>query len=204
MAFEEAFNIEIPGRSRGEDPKGQGRRRVTSRNTASPKTELPCSALPVPRRVAVTGVGLVSPLGVGNRENWERDAGRGRAALARSTRFDASRFSCRIAGEVKGFDASRFIEKKEIKKMGTSAIDYAMGARPTSRWRIRGPGGHRPANRERIAVVVGGSASGDWPVIERTQREYVNGGDNPKIISPFHHGADRQRSGGQHLHHSTA
>ena len=79
-----------------------------------------------PRRVAVTGVGLVSPLGVGNPENWDALTA-GRSGLGPITRFDASRFASRIAGEVKNFDPSLFIDKKEIKKMDTF-IHYAMAA----------------------------------------------------------------------------
>ena len=136
--------------------------------------------LSVPRRVAVTGVGLVSPLGVGNRENWDALLA-GKSGVGPITRFDASRFSCRIAGEVKGFDASRFIEKKEIKKMDTF-IHYAMGA---AHFAMEDSGlPVTDANRERIAVVVG-SGIGGLPVIEKTQREYVLGGDNPKVVSPF-------------------
>jgi len=82
--------------------------------------------LSVPRRVAVTGVGLVSPLGVGNRENWDALLA-GKNGIGPITRFDASRFTCRIAGEVKDFDPSRYIEKKEIKKMDTF-IHYALAA----------------------------------------------------------------------------
>ena len=70
--------------------------------------------LSAPRRVAVTGVGLVSPLGVGNRENWDALTA-GRSGLGPITRFDASRFACRIAGEVKGFDPSLYIEKNSSK-----------------------------------------------------------------------------------------
>jgi 3-oxoacyl-[acyl-carrier-protein] synthase II len=136
--------------------------------------------LSVPRRVAVTGVGLVSPLGVGNRENWDALLA-GKSGVGPITRFDASRLSCRIAGEVKGFDASRFVEKKEIKKMDTF-IHYAMGA---AHFAMEDSGlAVTDANRERIAVVVG-SGIGGLPVIEKTQREFVNAGDNPKVISAF-------------------
>src|SRR5687768_18560020 len=79
-----------------------------------------------PRRVAVTGVGLVSPLGIGNAENWDGLVA-GRNGVGPITRFDASPFSCRIAGEVKGFDPALYIERKEIKKMDTF-IHYAMAA----------------------------------------------------------------------------
>ena len=79
-----------------------------------------------PRRVAVTGVGLVSPLGIGNRENWDALVA-GRCGLGPITRFDASRFASQIAGEVKGFDPALYIDKKEIKKMDIF-IHYAMAA----------------------------------------------------------------------------
>ncbi len=133
-----------------------------------------------PRRVAVTGVGLVSPLGVGNRENWEGLTA-GRSGLGPITRFDASRFACRIAGEVKGFDPSLFIEKKEIKKMDIF-IHYAMAA---AHFAMEDSGVPvTDANRERFAVVVG-SGIGGLPIIEETQRKYVEGGNNPRVISPF-------------------
>jgi 3-oxoacyl-[acyl-carrier-protein] synthase II len=136
--------------------------------------------LSVPRRVAVTGVGLISPLGIGNRENWDALLA-GKSGIGPITRFDASRFTCRIAGEVKGFDPSLYVEKKEIKKMD-SFIHYAMAA---ARFAMEDSGlPVTDANRERIAVVVG-SGIGGLPVIEKTQREYVQAGDNPKVISPF-------------------
>jgi 3-oxoacyl-[acyl-carrier-protein] synthase II len=76
--------------------------------------------------VAVTGVGLVSPLGIGTRENWEALKA-GKSGIGPITRFDASQYPVRIAGEVKGFDPSVFVSKKDIKKMDTF-IHYGMGA----------------------------------------------------------------------------
>src|SRR5260370_37276387 len=78
------------------------------------------------RRVAVTGLGLVSPLAIGNSEDWSALLA-GKSGVGPITRFDASRFGSRIAGEVKGFDPPRYIEKKEIKKMDTF-IHYATAA----------------------------------------------------------------------------
>jgi 3-oxoacyl-[acyl-carrier-protein] synthase II len=133
-----------------------------------------------PRRVAVTGVGLVSPLGIGNRENWDALLA-GRCGLGPITRFDASRFSSRIAGEVKGFDPSLFIDRKEIKKMDTF-IHYAMAA---AHFAMQDSGVPvTDQNRERFAVVVG-SGIGGLPIIEETQRKYVESGGNPRVISPF-------------------
>ncbi len=133
-----------------------------------------------PRRVAITGVGLVSPLGVGNRENWDALTA-GRSGLGPITRFDASRFACRIAGEVKGFDPSLYIEKKEIKKMDIF-IHYAMAAAHIAMEDSGVP--VTDQNRERFAVVVG-SGIGGLPIIEETQRKFVEGGGNPRVISPF-------------------
>jgi 3-oxoacyl-[acyl-carrier-protein] synthase II len=133
-----------------------------------------------PRRVAVTGVGLVSPLGVGNPENWDALTA-GRSGLGPITRFDASRFASRIAGEVKNFDPSLFIDKKEIKKMDTF-IHYAMAA---AHFAMEDSGAPvTDQNRERFAVVVG-SGIGGLPIIEETQRKFVENGGNPRVISPF-------------------
>jgi len=132
------------------------------------------------RRVAVTGLGLVSPLAIGNSENWSALTA-GKSGVGPITRFDASRFGSRIAGEVKGFDPSRYIEKKEIKKMDTF-IHYAMAAAQFAMEDSALP--VNDANRERVAVVVG-SGIGGLPIIEKTMREYVETGGSPKVISPF-------------------
>src|SRR5215831_7430467 len=133
-----------------------------------------------PRRVAVTGLGLVSPLGIGNRENWDALLA-GRCGLGPVTRFDASRFNSRIAGEVKGFDPALYIEKKEIKKMDTF-IHYAMGAAHLA---MEDSGvSVTDENRERFAVVVG-SGIGGLPIIEETHKKYLESGGNPRTISPF-------------------
>ena len=133
-----------------------------------------------PRRVAVTGVGLVSPLGIGNKENWDALLA-GRSGIGPITRFDASRLTSRIAGEVKNFDPSLYIEKKEIKKMDTF-IHYAIAA---AHFAMEDSGlPVTDENRERVAVVVG-SGIGGLPLIEEMQRRYVESNGNPKVISPF-------------------
>src|SRR5215467_6059339 len=78
------------------------------------------------RRVVVTGIGLVSSLGIGTEANW---AGlcEGQSGIGPITKFDAANFATRIAGEVKGFDPLRFIEKKDVKKMDPF-IQYAIAA----------------------------------------------------------------------------
>src|SRR5258706_16331712 len=78
------------------------------------------------RRVVCTGVGLVTPLAVGTRATWEALLA-GASGIGPITRFDASAFEARIAGEVKGFDPVLFIEKKDVKKTDYF-IQYALGA----------------------------------------------------------------------------
>ena len=78
------------------------------------------------RRVVVTGIGMISPLGVGNEPTWQGLV-EGRPGIGPITKFDASAYACRIAGEVKGFNAEDWIEKKEVKKSDTF-IHYAIAA----------------------------------------------------------------------------
>lgn len=80
----------------------------------------------VTRRVVVTGLGLVTPLGTGVEKTWKAICA-GESGIGRITRFDPTGYDAQIAGEVKDFDPARFIEKKEIKKMDTF-IHYAVGA----------------------------------------------------------------------------
>ncbi|MBX3320472.1 MAG: beta-ketoacyl-ACP synthase II [Nitrospira sp.] len=81
---------------------------------------------PAARRVVITGLGLVTPLGTGVEKTWKAICA-GESGIAKITRFDPTGYDAQIAGEVKDFDPARFIEKKEIKKMDTF-IHYAVGA----------------------------------------------------------------------------
>jgi 3-oxoacyl-[acyl-carrier-protein] synthase II len=130
------------------------------------------------RRVVVTGVGLLTPLGVGTETSWE-GLRSGRSGIGPITQFDAAAFSCRIAGEVKDFDPARYIEKKEIKKMGRFiqfAIAAAECALSNSGLRISHD------NAEQVGVYIG-SGIGGFEVIEREHQEYLTHG--PRRISPF-------------------
>ena len=78
------------------------------------------------RRVVITGIGLVSPVGIGTSENWKALC-EGSSGVGKITKFDATGYPAQIAGEVKGFDPLAFIEKKEVKKMDVF-IQYAIAA----------------------------------------------------------------------------
>jgi 3-oxoacyl-[acyl-carrier-protein] synthase II len=128
--------------------------------------------------VVVTGVGLLSPVGNGTRENWEALCA-GRGGIGPITHFDASQHSARIAGEVKGFDPLRFLEKKDVKKVDVF-IQYALAA---SQFAVDDA---RLAVTSDIADRVGvyiASGIGGFSTIEREHKELLKGG--PRRISPF-------------------
>ncbi len=130
------------------------------------------------RRVVITGVGLLTPLGIGTETTWEGIRS-GRSGIGRISQFDASAFSCRIAGEVKGFDPAHYIEKKEIKKMGRFiqfAIAAADCALSSSGFKVT------PENAEQVGVYIG-SGIGGFEVIEREHKALLEHG--PRRISPF-------------------
>ena len=130
------------------------------------------------RRVAVTGVGLVSPLGVGTRATWDALLA-GRSGIGPITRFDTAEFETRFAGEVKGFQAEQWMEKKEVKKMDLF-IHYALAA---SQMALDDAGFEvTDSNADRVAVVIG-SGIGGFPMIERMHSTLLEKG--PGRISPF-------------------
>jgi 3-oxoacyl-[acyl-carrier-protein] synthase II len=128
--------------------------------------------------VVVTGVGLVSPLGVGTEANWNALC-EGRSGIRPITRFDASQHACRIAGEVQGFDPLQFVDKKDVKKMDVF-IQYAIAA---SQFAMDDA---RLSVTEDIAPRVGvfiASGIGGFSTIEREHKALLEGG--PRRISPF-------------------
>jgi 3-oxoacyl-[acyl-carrier-protein] synthase II len=132
----------------------------------------------VTRRVVVTGVGLVSPVGMGTQTNWEALCA-GTSGIGPITRFDASAFSTRFAGEVKNFDALQFIEKKELKKMDIF-IQFAIAASQYAIDDARLTIG--PELAPRVGVFIG-SGIGGFTTIEEQHSAYLEGG--PRKISPF-------------------
>src|SRR5580698_2448835 len=130
------------------------------------------------RRVVVTGVGLVSPVGIGTEPTWKALL-QGESGIGAITLFDASGFSCRIAGEVKNFNPEDFVERKEIKKMGRF-IQFALAA---SEFAVAQSGLDMAAeNAEKVGVYVG-SGIGAFEVIEREHSKLLSAG--PHRVSPF-------------------
>lgn len=130
------------------------------------------------RRVAVTGLGLVTPLGTGVEKSWSALV-RGESGVRRITRFDPSLFDCRIAAEVKDFDPADFIDAKEIKKMDTF-IHYALAASQMAvdDARLSFDAGEA----DRVGVHVGAGIGG-LQAIEKYHEVYRTRG--PGRISPF-------------------
>ena len=130
------------------------------------------------RRVVVTGVGLVCALGIGTDETWKNLLS-GQSGVGPITLFDATGFDCRIAGEVKNFDPFRWIEKKELKKMGRFiqiALAGADAAVTMAKWKPE------QSDLDEVGVYIS-SGIGGFDIIEREHWKLVQGG--PGKISPF-------------------
>ncbi|MCI1190507.1 beta-ketoacyl-ACP synthase II [Calidifontimicrobium sp. SYSU G02091] len=134
------------------------------------------------RRVVVTGLGLVSPVGNTVAEGWANLVA-GRSGIAPITRFDASSLAVRFAGEVKGFDVEAYIPGKEARHMDTF-IHYGMAASVQAIQDAGLPTGSELSEdaAERIGVMVG-SGIGGLPMIEQTHKDYIERG--ARRISPF-------------------
>jgi 3-oxoacyl-[acyl-carrier-protein] synthase II len=130
------------------------------------------------RRVVVTGLGIVSPVGIGVDHAWPAILA-GRSGIAPITRFDASAFPSRIAGEVKDFDVSKFLSAKEARRYDTF-IHFGLVATMEA-IRDAGLDGWN-GDKERAGVSIG-SGIGGLPMIEETAKHYLDGG--PRKISPF-------------------
>ena len=132
----------------------------------------------MPRRVVITGLGLICGVGNNSQEVWSNVVA-GKSGVARITSFDTTGFACTIAAEVKNFDPLNFIEKKEVKKMGRF-IHLALAASDEA---VKMSGLEiTPQNAARVGVHIG-SGIGGFDVIEREHTNLMNGG--PRKISPF-------------------
>jgi 3-oxoacyl-[acyl-carrier-protein] synthase II len=130
------------------------------------------------RRVVVTGLGIISPVGNSLAEAWEAIVA-GRSGIGAITRFDASTFPSRIAGEVKGFDVAKYISAKEARRFDTF-IHYGLAAAIDA---IKDSGlDFTRENTEQIGACIG-SGIGGLPLIEATHDAYLAGG--VRKITPF-------------------
>ena len=134
------------------------------------------------RRVVVTGLGHISPVGNTVADGWAQLVA-GRTGIANITRFDASAMACRFAGEVKGFDIAQYIPAKEARHMDTF-IHYGLAASIQAVQDAGLPTKDQLSEEqaERVGVMVG-SGIGGLPMIEETSKEYLERG--PRRISPF-------------------
>ena len=130
------------------------------------------------RRVVITGIGLVSSLGIGTQATWDGLLA-GTSGVGRITRFDLSGFAAQIAAEVRGFDPLDYVEKKDVKKMDVF-IQYAIAA---SQFAVVDSGLIiTPENAPQVGVFIG-SGIGGFATIEREHTALLEGG--PRKISPF-------------------
>jgi 3-oxoacyl-[acyl-carrier-protein] synthase II len=130
------------------------------------------------RRVVVTGIGLVSSLGIGTEANWAGIKA-GQSGIGTITKFDTTHFATRIAGEVKDFDPLAYVEKKDVKKMDIF-IQYAIAA---SQYAMDDSGlTITPELSRRVGVFIA-SGIGGFTTIEREHKALLEGG--PRKISPF-------------------
>jgi len=131
-------------------------------------------------RVVVTGVGIVSPLGVGTEETW-KECVAGTPGVSPITKFDCKGFSVQIAGEVKGFDPLDYASKKDIKKMDYH-IQYALAASTFALDAAGLNGADRPYSADRMGVLIG-SGIGGLNMMEIHHRTLLDKG--PGKVSPF-------------------
>ena len=132
------------------------------------------------RRVVITGVGIVSPLGVGTEETW-KECVAGTPGVSPITKFDCEGFAVQIAGEVKGFDPLDYASKKDIKKMDYH-IQYALAASTFALDAAGLNGADRPYSADRMGVLIG-SGIGGLNMMEIHHRTLLDKG--PGKVSPF-------------------
>jgi len=130
------------------------------------------------RRVVITGIGVLSPLGLDRESSWQALLA-GKSGIGPITKFDASDYACRIAGEVRGFDPLNFLPRKDVRKMD-SFTHYAVAA---TREALDDAGYEIGAdNAERIGVYIG-SGIGGLALLEKQHKALLERG--PRRVSPF-------------------
>jgi len=130
------------------------------------------------RRVVVTGLGAITPVGIGVAETWKNIVA-GKSGITRISKFDPSAFACQVAGEVNGFDVTQYLPAKDARRMDVF-IHYGLVAGMEA---FKDSGlAVTEQNAERIGVCIS-SGIGGLPMIEDTHNDYLAGG--PRKISPF-------------------
>lgn len=131
------------------------------------------------RRVVVTGLGIISPLGIGTERNW-RDAVAGKSGIGPITRFDLEGISSKIAGEVDGFDIGEYLDVKEARRMDRFIqLGVAAGMEAMQDAGIEAP----PANADRVGVHIGSGIGGVETIENTTSLLHAKG---PRRVSPFY------------------
>ncbi len=130
------------------------------------------------RRVVITGLGAVTPVGIGVAETWQNIVN-GKSGISRIEHFDPTAFACQVAGEIKNFDVTQFLPAKDARRMGRF-IHFGLAAGIEA---FKDSGLEvTEQNAERIGVNIG-SGIGGLPMIEETHDDYLEAG--PRKISPF-------------------
>jgi len=130
------------------------------------------------RNVVVTGIGLITPIGLSTEESWRRCVG-GESGIGPVTRFSAEKYPTRIAGEVKGFDVTKYFEPKEARRFDLFnhyAVGAALDALKDSHLEIS------PANAERVGVIIGSGIGG---LISISETAISVSKDGPRYVTPF-------------------
>jgi 3-oxoacyl-[acyl-carrier-protein] synthase II len=130
------------------------------------------------RRVVVTGIGLITPIGLSTEESWKRCVA-GTSGIGPVTRFPVDQYPTRIAGEIKGFDVTKYFELKEARRFDLFnhyAVGAALDALHDSNFEIT------PANAERVGIIIGSGIGGVISISETAINVSKNG---PRYVTPF-------------------
>jgi len=134
--------------------------------------------IPVKRRIVITGVGAVTPLGNSVEDTW-KEICKGKSGIGKITKFDSTGYATKIAGELKNFDTRNFVSKKELRKFDDFII-YALAA--TEMALADSELDINEKNAERVGVIIG-SAIGGLATLEKEKEAILRGG--PRKMSPF-------------------
>jgi len=130
------------------------------------------------RKVVVTGIGLITPIGLSTEESWKRCVA-GTSGIGPVTRFPADQYPTRIAGEIKGFDVTKYFEPKEARRFDLFnhyAVGAALDALQDSNFEIT------PANAERVGIIIGSGIGGVISISDTAINVSKNG---PRYVTPF-------------------